>query len=162
MRVIPSVTPAGVGTAAPWGNNLAASAAWAAFTASGVAAVKGLSKENACFAVTSPNWPVGAALLPKKLPSLNAILPKPAIPPAINAPFKESFKLLPLAKPPARLPNPVAKAIGIAGNKNGATIGSTIGASFLTTFLRPLKSFFKKNSGWPVCGLIEFSSLPTM
>ena len=52
--------------------------------------------------------------------------------------------------------------------KKVATKGKTIGAIFFTTFTTAFTAFFtvlainaKKNSGCPVTGLIELSSLPT-
>ena len=76
--------------------------------------------------------------------------------------FKASCGFCPPIKPPAKLPIPVDKNKGIAGNKKGAAIGNTIGASFLTVFFKPLNNFLRKNSGCPVSGFIEFSSLPTI
>ena len=110
----------------------------------------------------------GSTLEPKKLPPAT-IFPAPAVRPVIIPDFNESFKPLPAIKLPAVLPNPAARATGIAGSKTGAAIANTTGATFLTTFLIFLTVFFtsflsflRKNSGCPVSGFKEFNSLPTI
>jgi hypothetical protein len=83
------------------------------------------------------------------------------MPPAIT----EFFKLLPRLAPPISEAMPVPAAepkMGPSFVILNAT-GSTTGAMAFTTFLMPLKkSLTAPNSGWPVTGLIELSSSPTI
>ncbi len=93
-------------------------------------------------------------------------LNKPAVKPPIAPIFKASFKLPPCANVPMPLPNaePAIMPNGVidkpTDKTNGATFLTTL-TTDLTAFFKPLKSFFRKNSGCPVTGLRELSSLPT-
>ena len=86
----------------------------------------------------------------------------PAVIPALRASLKSPPAASVLIPEPAAAPNigprgVIAKAIG---NTTGSAFLTTF-TTFLTNFLTPLKSFLRKNSGCPVTGFSELSSLPT-
>ena len=123
--------------------------------------------------LTPPPNPVGKPLL---TPAINsppcATLPmpeaRPPTAPPIRADLNASFRLPPWTNVPIPDPKAPAAIVPKPGNMKFKPTERMTGASFLktlttplTAFLMPLNIFFRKNSGWPVTGLMLFSSLPT-